>query len=111
MRHDGESPAATAAAPMPALDEAQRRVVRAIVADAKVDARLFVFGSRATGAARPFSDLDLLLEVGAALTWQQRAALRDGFEASDLPFRVDIVTVDELAASFRERVMRERVPL
>jgi len=93
------------------LDEAQRRTVRIIVANANVDARVFVFGSRATGAARPFSDLDLLIEAGAALTWQQRAALRDAFEASDLPFRVDVVTVDELADGFRARVMQERVPL
>jgi len=99
------------AAAFPMLDEAQRRKVRIIVANANVDARVFVFGSRATGAARPFSDLDLLIEAGAALTWQQRAALRDAFEASDLPFRVDVVTVDELADGFRARVMQERVPL
>lgn len=42
---------------------------------------------------------------------QQCAALRDAFEASALPSRVDMVTANELAEGFRDRVMRERIPL
>lgn len=96
---------------VPALSEQQRETLRRIVAEAAVAARVFVFGSRATGAARPFSDLDLLFEGTPALTLQERAAMRDAFEASDLPFRVDVVTSDELAEGYRQRILQERVPL
>lgn len=75
------------------------------------DAEVWVFGSRATGRARPFSDLDLLVTRPRRLSWAQRAALRDAFEASELPFLVDVVDADGLASSTAARVSAERLPL
>ena len=49
--------------------------------------------------------------ISCSASWQQRAALRDAFEASALPFRVDVVTAHELAEGFRDRVIRERIHL
>ena len=72
---------------------------------------MHVFGSRATGRARPFSDLDLLFVQPARLTWLQRADLRDLFEASELPFRVDLVEAEALASGMTERVISESVSL
>lgn len=57
-----------------ALAEAQRRVVRDIVERIIPGAQLWVFGSRATGRARPYSDLDLLVTSPSRLTWMQRTA-------------------------------------
>lgn len=74
-------------------------------------AQVRVFGSRATGRARPFSDLDLLMVQPARLTWLQRADLRDLFEASALPFRVDVVESDGLPQGVAERVASESVEL
>ncbi|NIC42532.1 nucleotidyltransferase domain-containing protein [Aquabacterium sp. A08] len=45
-----------------------------------------MFGSRAMGRARPFSDLDLLLTTPERLSWQQRCELADRFEQSPCPF-------------------------
>ena len=93
------------------LTDAQVRTVRAIIDSVVPDAEVWVFGSRATGHARPFSDLDLLLTQPAALTWLQRADLRDAFEASDLPFRVDVVEAAGLSGGIAQRVNAERVLL
>ena len=111
MSRDEQVLVAATDARTPVLSEQQRDTVRRIVAKTAAGARVFVFGSRATGGSRPFSDLDLLFEGGPALTLQERAAMRDAFEASDLPFRVDIVTADDLAEGFRQHVLRERVPI
>jgi predicted nucleotidyltransferase len=93
------------------LADAEAREVRRIV-DALIPGNeVWVFGSRATGRARPFSDLDLLVVQPAALSWAQRAALRDAFEASPLPFRVDLVERAELQPGFAARVLAERQPL
>jgi predicted nucleotidyltransferase len=72
---------------------------------------VWVFGSRATGRARPHSDLDLLIAQPAALSWAQRADLRDAFEASTLPYRVDVVPLADLEPGFAARVFAERQPL
>lgn len=81
-----------------ACDEARAEQVALAVA---------VFGSRATGRARPFSDLDLLLIDPPRLSWRQRAGLCDAFEASELPFRVDLVEAAGLAEGMAPRVMAE----
>ena len=92
------------------LTRTEVRTVRSIVhAVLGADARVRVFGSRATGRARPFSDLDLLFVQPACLSWQQRADLRDRFEASDLPFRVDLVDGEALAPGMAQRVVAESV--
>ena len=94
-----------------ALTEAQARTVCAIIDRVLPGAEVWVFGSRATGRARPFSDLDLLLTQPRSLSWLQRADLRDAFEASDLPFKVDVVEADGLSGGVRDRVNAERVLL
>ncbi|CAN5245388.1 nucleotidyltransferase family protein [soil metagenome] len=93
------------------LTPAEVRTVRGIVESVLPGSRVRVFGSRATGRARPFSALDLLVVEPARLSWLQRADLRDAFEASDLPFRVDVVEAGGLAAGMAERVANESLPL
>jgi len=105
-----QTAAAAAAHPL-VLSAAQRALVRGIVEALLPGARVSVFGSRATGRARPFSDLDLLLHEPAGLSLAQRAALRDAFEASTLPFRVDMVVAGELEPGYRERALGEALPL
>lgn len=94
-----------------ALTPVELHTVRAIVDGVIPGSQIRAFGSRATGTARPFSDLDLLVVEPVQLTWRQRAALRECFEASALPFRVDVVEATGLAEGMAERVWLESVPL
>ena len=94
-----------------ALSPAQRSLLRQLIDGVLPGAQVAVFGSRATGHARPFSDLDLLFIAPPRLTWAQRGDLRDAFEASTLPFGVDVVELDGLAEGMRQRVLAEAQPL
>jgi uncharacterized protein len=93
------------------LTPAHAHAVRTIIDSVLPGAQVRIFGSRATGRARPFSDLDLLLLEPAQLSWAQRADLRDRFEASDLPFRVDVVEAEALPVGMAARVADESVAL
>lgn len=93
------------------LSDAELATVRDITTGVLPDATVWIFGSRATQRARPYSDLDLLVQAATPLSWLQRAELRDRFEASDLPFRVDVVDAAGLASGFRARVLAERIEL
>lgn len=86
------------------------RILRQVLASSAVERPLqaWVFGSRATGHARPFSDLDLLISWPLSLDWRERIDLADAFEASDLPFRVDVVEASRLNPAMVPRVMAER---
>ena len=94
-----------------ALSAEQICLVRQLVNRVLPGAAVAVFGTRATGQARPFSDLDLLVCDPPRLSWAQRADLRDAFEASALPFSVDVVELAGLADGMRQRVQAEAVPL
>jgi predicted nucleotidyltransferase len=94
-----------------ALSAEQAMTIRQIIQFVLPGARVVVFGSRATGKARPFSDLDLLLLDPPRLDWAQRADLRDAFEKSSLPFRVDLVEAAGLAPGMAARVGGESRPL
>ena len=63
----------------------------------------WVYGSRAKWTARPQSDLDLVVFT----TPEQNGkvgALREAFEESDLPFRVDLFVWDEMPEEFRQKI-------
>ena len=53
-----------------------------------------VYGSRATGRARPASDLDLV--VFPPVARRDLMDLRFAFEESDLPIKVDVLAWDEI---------------
>ena len=71
---------------------------------------VWAYGSRAKGTAKPWSDLDLVAHVPP----QRKPALhalREAFEESDLPFRVDLFAWDEIPDEFRRNIEKERVVL
>lgn len=90
------------------LDEVRRILHKALVIGASCRSpKVWIFGSRATGRARPFSDLDLLISLPEKLDWRVRSDLADAFEASKLPFRVDVVDAVNLSPGFAARVWAE----
>ncbi len=99
------------------LTPAQKAIVCAIVDAHLPRQRVRVFGSRAGSKAgtanKPFSDLDLLI-LGAALDSSLRGMLEEAFDESDLPFRVDMVEVAEVAnvsPDFLARIQLQAVAL
>lgn len=61
-----------------------------------------VFGSRFTGKAKRYSDLDLAVVAPAALDSDRLRLLKEAFEESDLPFRVDVVDWHVLSTGFQQ---------
>ena len=70
-----------------------------------------MFGSRATGRARRYSDLDLAIDTGRPLTLDEIACLTEAFRESDLPYRVDLVDWQTIDDHFREAIASERTLL
>ncbi len=70
----------------------------------------WVYGSRAKRTSRPHSDLDLVIfsEPGQHL---QVGELREAFEESNLPFRVDLFVWDDVPDSFRENIREQHIEL
>ncbi len=75
------------------------------------DARAYVFGSRAHGGARRYSDLDLALEWERPLGLDLIGQIAEALSESDLPFKVDIVDLSLVEPAFRRRMAADCVPL
>lgn len=73
--------------------------------------RAFAFGSRVHGTARPFSDLDLVVQSDAPLELVRLGALRSAFSESDLPIKVDVVDWSQLSPAFQRAIEREMIPV
>lgn len=78
--------------PYLALNEMERSIVTSILnAHLPDGTSVHVFGSRAGGKPKPWSDLDLVLEALGPLPLSLTAKLAEAFEESELPWKVDIV--------------------
>ena len=88
----------------------QRREILALLNRHLPDTTVWAYGSRVKWTSRPDSDLDL---VAFARPEQSArvAELREAFEESSLPFRVDLFVWDEVSESFRNRIEVEQVAL
>jgi predicted nucleotidyltransferase len=74
-------------------------------------ARAFVFGSRAHGGARRYSDLDLALEWKRPLGLDVIGQIAEALSESDLPYKVDIVELATVDPAFRTRIAADCVEL
>ncbi len=84
----------------------QRRTVLRLIGTHLPNTEVWAYGSRVKWTSRPQSDLDLVV-FSAPEQHRQVSDLREAFEESDLPFRVDVLVWDDVSESFRERIEEE----
>ena len=96
----------------PAIDitAEQRETVLSLLERHLSNTTAWVYGSRAKWTARPQSDLDMVVFT----TPEQNSRvfeLREAFEESNLPFRVDLFVWDDVPERFRKHIEQDYVVL
>ncbi|MGB9080945.1 MAG: nucleotidyltransferase domain-containing protein [Desulfuromonadaceae bacterium] len=96
---------------IPVIDLNRRdwREVKRILAQYVPEHAVWAFGSRVSGPAKTYSDLDIVIITDQPLSLERMATIRDAFDESDLPIRVDVVDWAATSASFREIIRRNYV--
>ena len=92
------------------ITDDQRKVVYALIERHLPNTTTWVYGSRAKWTARPQSDLDMVVFTTPEQN-SQVFGLREAFEESNLPFRVDLFVWDDMPERFRKRIEAEHVVL
>ncbi|MBI4238881.1 MAG: nucleotidyltransferase domain-containing protein [Deltaproteobacteria bacterium] len=85
--------------------------VKAILSQHVPAAEVRVFGSRAAGTPKKYSDLDLAIVDRERLSLNTLGALREAFQESDLPIRVDVVDWHALSDEFKTVIAAHYVVL
>jgi predicted nucleotidyltransferase len=76
-------------------------IVQNILRERAFDCEVRAFGSRYKWMAKDYSDLDIAIVGKAKLGIARTGALRDAFQESDLPFRVDILDWHGISKEFQ----------
>ena len=88
----------------------ERKAILALLQRHLPSTGAWVYGSRAKWTSRSQSDLDLVV-FATPEQWRQIGHLREAFDESSLPFRVDLFVWDEVPESFRNRIEADHVEL
>jgi hypothetical protein len=72
-------------------------------------ARVYLFGSCATGAVPQSSDIDVAIEPLEPLPAGFFSDLRETLEESTIPYEVDVVDLREAGNDLRQRVLAEGI--
>lgn len=83
------------------LSDQHLQIVTQILKQHLPDCTVLAFGSRVQNNAKKYSDLDLAIVGSERLDRRRIYRLKEAFEDSVLPFRVDIVDWFSLTVSFR----------
>ncbi len=75
------------------------------------DYSLMVFGSRSTGSARPFSDIDLAIDAQTPVTLSQILQISGELDGSNIPYKVDVVDLKRTEGDFRANILRDGVKI
>lgn len=88
----------------------QRKTILTLLERHLPGTETWVYGSRAKWTSRPQSDLDLVV-FATTEQGSQVGKLREAFEESDLPFRVDLFIWDEVPEQFREQIEADHITI
>lgn len=95
--------------PVPAHPDLElaSRVIRSHLAGKNVRVRLF--GSRARGDSRTWSDIDVAVQANPALPAGVLSTLREALDASSCLLNVDVVDWNDADVVLREAITREGI--
>ena len=91
------------------LNPSYLKTVKGILAEHVSECEVRAFGSRATWTAKDYSDLDLAIVGVSALDCGTLGQLKEAFEQSDLPMRVDVLDWHTITDSFRKVIEQDYV--
>ena len=85
----------------------QLEVIRKILDKHAPGCEVRAFGSRVTRTAKDYSDLDLAVVGKEKLASKTLYALKEDFEESDLPFRVDVLDWHAISKEFQKVIEKK----
>ena len=84
-------------------------IIQAILRAHVPDYTVWAFGSRATGSAKKFSDLDLAIIGEQPIGLNLSSRLAEAFAESNLPYKVDLVDWATTSEAFKKIIERDKV--
>lgn len=91
------------------IDENSKRKIIAVISALIPEATIYLFGSRARGTQSQWSDIDIALDAGEKLSRYDIGEIKSMFEASSMPYRVDIVDFHTVSDDMQKSILDEGI--
>jgi len=88
-----------------------KEVCRILQKHLRPNVNVWVFGSRVEWTTHDGSDLDLAVEGDRPIDHNTMINLSIAFDDSDLPYKVDVIDLNQVSDTFRQIVDSQKVPL
>jgi predicted nucleotidyltransferase len=89
------------------ITDADKKKILALITALLPNVKVYLFGSYATGRARPGSDVDIALDAGCRLDTVLVGEVRDILEASNIPHRFDVSDFYRLPEDIQNAIRKE----
>jgi len=86
------------------VSEEQYNWIKKILKTYLPGTRVFVFGSRARGDHKKYSDLDLAIESAETIQKKTWSELQEQFSESSIPFKIDLVEMSKIEPDFKKAI-------
>jgi len=91
------------------IDEKTKIKIIALISALIPEAKIYLFGSRATGNFSQWSDIDLALDAGKKLPSVAVGEIIDVLAGTDIPFKIEVVDIYAVSDDMRESILDERI--
>lgn len=91
------------------IDAPTQQKVAALLKALFPKARIILFGSRASGKHRQSSDIDIAIDSGIKLERSAIGEASDMLNASNMPYRFDIVDLHSISEEMRKAILKEGI--
>lgn len=89
------------------IDSAVKTKLIAILNALFPEAKIYLFGSFATGESRPYSDVDIALDAGQKIDLRRLGEAMSMLRESSIPYTIDLVDVHRLPEEMRAQISKE----
>jgi predicted nucleotidyltransferase len=93
---------------MAVKEEYKRKLIKAIEYHYP-EAKIYLFGSWATGKNKPFSDIDLAIDTGQQIPLREIDRIEKTIENLDLHNMVDIVDMNNIPEDLKQNILRDKI--
>lgn len=72
-------------------------------------ARIYLFGSRATGSAKPTADIDIAVDMGEEIDYLEIDRAWRTIDGLNIPYKVDLVDLQSVPEKMKQDILSEGI--
>jgi len=84
-----------------------KSIINSILQDE--DLKIYVFGSRARGSAKQYSDLDIALESDSKIDSNKMSKITTELEDTTIPYKVDVIDLKAITGNFKKCIENDLI--